>query len=84
MELYNRNHTVNRNRYFDLMLHIEALTHVDFESEEKYKYFLNYINQMQRKADRHVFELNFTEARLEVAFFLWMSNFISGIVSWLK
>lgn len=84
MEQHNRNHTVDRNAYFDLIQHMEALTHADFESEEKHKYFLNYINQMQRKADRHVFELNFTETRLEVGFFLWMSNYISGMVSWLK
>lgn len=84
IEQHNIDHTVNRNDYFDLIARVNSLTNEDFESEEKYKYFLSYFNQMQKQADRHILEINFTENYLDIALFLWMTNFLSELANWLR
>lgn len=84
MEDYNRNQTVDRNTYFDISQRLKNLTIEDFETEEKHKYFLDYLNQNQRWADKHFFEQHFTENNLPNSLFLWMSNFLRGAANWLK
>ncbi|KQB37730.1 hypothetical protein RC62_2896 [Flavobacterium aquidurense] len=81
---YNLDKTVDRNNYFDLMKRVNLLKKEDFESEEKYKYFLNFIKQPQNQADRYVFEINFTENHLEIHLFLWMVSYVSRLTDWLK
>lgn len=84
MEDYNKNQTVDRTVYFDISRRLTGITVEDFDNEEKYNYFIKYLNQNQRWADRHVFEQHFRDDNLPDSLFLWMSNFLRGTVSWLK
>ncbi|KFF02911.1 hypothetical protein [Flavobacterium reichenbachii] len=54
MEQYNRNKEINREQYFKLVERIEELSVNDFNTSEKFEYFLRYWNQDIRKAGRFV------------------------------
>jgi hypothetical protein len=83
-DLFNRSRIVKKSDYLSLATRISALTIEDFESEEKFNYFMNYVNQDQRRADRYVLEQLFREDYLDDGPFLWMCNYLMGIVNWLK
>lgn len=49
---YNRNKEIDREQYFKLVKRIEELAYDDFNTSEKFEYFLQYWNQDIRKAGR--------------------------------
>jgi len=84
INLSNAQGIVNKDGYFDLNKRILSLNKDDFESEEKYNYFLNFINQGIRQAEKFAMENSFQGNHLSNPAFLWMCNYLDGIVRWLK
>jgi DNA-binding GntR family transcriptional regulator len=84
IELYNAEKIVKKSEYVNLESRISALNKNDFESEEKYEYFLKYFNQPKRSAEKVLLEREFIEDYLKDGKFLWMCNYFTGIVNWMK
>lgn len=81
---YNERGTIIKREYEDLYQRIIRLECKNFQSPEKFDYFLSYQNQQQRLADRTVLPYLFDNNHLEVGPFLWMCNYLSGVANWLK
>ncbi|KUJ62459.1 hypothetical protein AR687_08385 [Flavobacteriaceae bacterium CRH] len=84
MEQYNRNKEINREQYFKLLEQIEELECDDFNTSEKFQYFLEYWNQDIRKAGRFVISNSFRENYIDSNSFLILSNDFIGAVNWLR
>lgn len=83
-ELYNVEGKVEKLEYFSLESRISALNENDFESNEKYEYFLKYYRQPERCAKKILLEREFNEDCLSDSKFLGMCNYFLGIVNWLE
>lgn len=83
-KIYNAEKIVKKSEYLNLEKRISSLNKDNFESEEKYKYFLNYFNQEKRRVEKNLFEHQLKEEYIKNGKFLWMCNYFSGIVDWLK
>lgn len=83
-EQYNINKEINKQQYFNLVKRIDELALEDFNSSEKYEYFLKYWNQDIRKAGRFVISDSFKGNHIDLNSFLILSNDFIGAVSWLK
>ena len=91
MELYNAEKKINRFEYLNLESKICALRKDDFESEDKYKYFLRYINKPELLTNRNMIENLFSENPLREAFFnddilhfFWVDRYLRTLLDWLK
>ncbi len=84
IEFYNNQEKVINFEYFSLESRISALNENEFESDEKYEYFLKYYKQPKRCAEKFLLEKEFNEDYLSDGKFLWMCNYFSGIVDWLE
>lgn len=84
LKLYNAEKIVKKSEYVNLESRISTLKINDFESEEKYKNFLKYYNQVERNVEKKLLENKFTSDYLENGKFLWMYNYFTGIVDWMK
>jgi hypothetical protein len=84
IKLYNAEKIVKKSEYVNLESRISSLNKNDFESEEKHKNFLKYYNQAQRRIEKKLLENEFIKDYLETGNFLWMCNYFSGIVNWMK
>lgn len=84
IEFYNNQEKVINFEYFSLESRISALNENDFESNEKYEYFLKYYRQPERCAKKILLEREFNEDCLSDSKFLGMCNYFLGIVNWLE
>ena len=83
-EQYNRHKEINKEQYFKLVKRLDELVLEDFNSSEKFEYFLRYWNQDIRKAGRFVINNSFKGNHIDLNSFLILSNDFIGAVSWLK
>ncbi len=84
IEQYNRIKEINQEQYFKLVERIDELAIEDFNSSEKFEYFLRYWNQDVRKAGRFVISNSFKGNHIDLNSFQILSNDFIGAVSWLK
>lgn len=85
VEIQNQYGKIEKTEYFDLMERIHILSVDDFESEDKYNFFLQFFNQNQRSADRDVVKNSLRNGEyLDVGPFLFMCNDLNGIANWLE
>lgn len=84
LKLHNEKRTVDKLGYKNLENRILCLTKDDFENSEKYNRFIEFINQPERKIKRMMLEESFKDDYLEIGAYLFLSNDLDGIVSWLK
>jgi hypothetical protein len=82
--LHNIDGIVKKNEYFDLDKRISNLTKNDFESEERYNFFLTFINQDERQVDRTELKNLFRGDYLDVKPFLWMCEYLNRVAGRLK
>lgn len=83
-EQYNREKEINQVQYFKLIERLDELKVEDFDSPEKFEYFLRYWNQDIRKAGRFIISNSFRENSIDLNSFLILSNDFIGAVNWLK
>ena len=83
-EQYNINQEINKEEYFYLVKRINELALEDFNSSEKFEYFLKYWNQDIRKDGRFVICNPFEGNHIDINSFLILSNDFIGVLSWLK
>lgn len=81
---YNQEGLVNRADYFQIISRVFSIQENDFETKEKYLYFLKFINNIQRRIDRNIIENGFDGDFLHSSNFLRMCNYLEGIKEWLK
>jgi hypothetical protein len=63
---------------------ISALTINNFDSEENFKYFLEFNNHLECRAIREELVYLFQGDFLEQLPFLWVCKYITGVANWLK
>ena len=83
-EQYNRDKEINQVQYFKLIERLDELKVEDFDSSEKFEYFLRYWNQDIRKAGRFIISNSFKENFIDLNSFLILSNDFIGAINWLK
>lgn len=71
-------------KFFEIVTGISYLTVNNFDSKEKFQYFLNYYNQPNRRMEKHLIENGITNNNLEGGNFLRMCNYLHGIKNWMK
>jgi hypothetical protein len=91
LKLYNVEKTINRFKYLNLESKICALRKEDFESEDKYKYFLRYINKPELLTQRNMIENLFSKNPLretslndDILHFFWIDSYLRTLLDWLK
>lgn len=83
--LYNQQKIVRKAIYENLIERIDSLKPEDFESLEKYGYFLlRYVDNPQRQKERFFLANSFRDDYLEVEIFSTMSNHFIYVLSWLN
>ena len=82
--LYNQEGIVLKNIFFELSSRIFYLRKEDFDSKEKYDFFLRFYNQPRRSTERHLLENNFKDDNLYGSKFLWLCDYFEGIKNRLK
>lgn len=90
IEIYNAEKIVKRSEYLNLEKRICNLNDYNFESEEKYKYFLKFINQPKLQDRRKQLENYFEKNPLKKGHFnpndpfSEVDDYLRRLVSWLK
>lgn len=84
INLSNTQGIVDKIGYFDLDKRILSLNENDFENKDKYIFFLNFIQQGKRQAEKFAMESSFQDNYLNIPSFLWMCNYLEGVASKLR
>jgi hypothetical protein len=89
LDYYSNSTLVKKSIYLNLDERISKLSISNFESELKYIFFSNYINQdrnlLNNKILKTLFRENFSkEYHLDIGAYLWMNNYFMDILRCLK
>lgn len=84
LKLYNVEEIIRKSEYFELESKISCLSKSDFDSEEKFQYFLTYYNQPRRGAEKYLFEKELKQDKVNSDGFLWMQEYLTRIKEWIK
>ncbi len=93
IEFYKVEKKIDKFQYLNLELKICSLRQNDFESEEKYSYFLSYINQSELLDKRNSLENLFRKKTSNDPFFVYedgnllfllIDRYLRTLLDWLK
>ena len=81
---YNITPVVNKSDFLSLESRFYALTEDDFESEDKYNNFLNYVNQVQRRTESDKFKYLLEQDYIKGEYFSSLCNHLIRFADRLK
>lgn len=84
IQLHNFNNTVDKAKYYNLLDRILLISINDFETEEKYIYFFDFINHPNRIIIKSYLNKVFNKEYIGISPFLTMCVYLQGIKNWMK